>query len=373
MPKRCRTLGPAAGVTSLLGLGPSRGRCVSACGTQPLSRDGDRERPARRPGSPETTPRPGTPRSTWPSEGAWPLVSTRGRSRTRLSSRPGRCEPRSPGVDLRRRSPRPGDRHPPPDRDLQHHRRDRSRRDVSRSRGHRQGRVPGRRGPHTQRPVHMDASPARHVQGPRRRARDSRRDDRRSARRGPRRALRSGLGGSALASPSRRGHYPGQSRRHPHVPLGRAGRPARCRLRHRLHEGHARTGRTARGHRTRAQHRRPRARHERDPAAPRRPRRAQRRTFAATLGTTLAIGATERVTILLDKRLPAGSWKARVDLHSGLVERHTQATITFPAARQAATWPYFVVITGLALLLLGITALLVASRRRSLARLSPLA
>ena len=95
--------------------------------------------------------------------------------------------------------------------------------------------------------------------------------------------------------------------------------------------------------------------------------------FPAKLGTTLAIGATERVTILLDKRLPAGPWKARVDLHSGLVERHAQATITFPAARQAATLPYFLIIAGLALLLLGITALLVASRRRSLVRLSPVA
>ena len=86
--------------------------------------------------------------------------------------------------------------------------------------------------------------------------------------------------------------------------------------------------------------------------------------FPATLGTTLAIGATERVTIPLDKRLPAGPWKARVDLHSGLVKRHAQATITFPpAAREATSWPSFVVALAVLALLLGMTALIVVFRR----------
>jgi hypothetical protein len=53
--------------------------------------------------------------------------------------------------------------------------------------------------------------------------------------------------------------------------------------------------------------------------------------FAVSLGTTLAIGDTEPVTIALDSRLPAGPWGARITLHSGLVERTSQATITFPA------------------------------------------
>ena len=52
--------------------------------------------------------------------------------------------------------------------------------------------------------------------------------------------------------------------------------------------------------------------------------------FAATLGTTLAIGGTEPVTIVLDKQLPAGPWEARVVLRSGLISRAGQATITFP-------------------------------------------
>ena len=91
--------------------------------------------------------------------------------------------------------------------------------------------------------------------------------------------------------------------------------------------------------------------------------------FPAQLGTTLAIGAIEPVTILLDKRLPAGPWKARVDLHSGLVERHSQATITFPAAREASSWPSFIVVLAALALLLGMIALVVVFRHRSPARL----
>jgi hypothetical protein len=86
--------------------------------------------------------------------------------------------------------------------------------------------------------------------------------------------------------------------------------------------------------------------------------------FPATLGTTLAIGASERVTIPLDRRLPVGPWKARVDLHSGLIERHAQATITFrPAAREATSWPSLVVALAALALLLGMTALIVVVRR----------
>jgi hypothetical protein len=93
--------------------------------------------------------------------------------------------------------------------------------------------------------------------------------------------------------------------------------------------------------------------------------------FPANLGTTLAIGATEPVTILLDKRLPAGPWKARVDLHSGLVERAAQATVTFPpTAREATTWSPFVIALAALALLLGMTSLVVFFRRRSPARLS---
>jgi hypothetical protein len=58
--------------------------------------------------------------------------------------------------------------------------------------------------------------------------------------------------------------------------------------------------------------------------------------FPASLGTTLAIGATEPVTIALGRDLPAGPWDASITLRSGLVENTATATITFPAAGSAA-------------------------------------
>ncbi|MCZ2824301.1 MULTISPECIES: hypothetical protein [unclassified Modestobacter] len=58
--------------------------------------------------------------------------------------------------------------------------------------------------------------------------------------------------------------------------------------------------------------------------------------FDAVLGTTLAIGDSEPVTIALDDQLPAGPWTATISLRSGLVEHTQQATITFPDAGTAA-------------------------------------
>ena len=52
--------------------------------------------------------------------------------------------------------------------------------------------------------------------------------------------------------------------------------------------------------------------------------------FPAKLGTTLAPGQSEPVTIPLDKALPAGPWLATLDMKSGLIEHKAQATITFP-------------------------------------------
>ena len=52
--------------------------------------------------------------------------------------------------------------------------------------------------------------------------------------------------------------------------------------------------------------------------------------FPANLGTTLAIGDTEPVSVTLYKQLPAGPWEARITLRSGLLERSAQARITFP-------------------------------------------
>ena len=54
--------------------------------------------------------------------------------------------------------------------------------------------------------------------------------------------------------------------------------------------------------------------------------------FPAKLGTTLAPGQSEPVTVILDKSLPAGPWTARIVLQSDLEKRAAKATITFPAA-----------------------------------------
>jgi len=61
--------------------------------------------------------------------------------------------------------------------------------------------------------------------------------------------------------------------------------------------------------------------------------------FPANVGTTLAPGQSEPVTIPLDKALPAGPWLATLDMHSGLIERKAQATITFPTGNGAKATP----------------------------------
>jgi hypothetical protein len=95
--------------------------------------------------------------------------------------------------------------------------------------------------------------------------------------------------------------------------------------------------------------------------------------FPASLGTTLAIGETEPVTITLDKQLPAGPWDAQITLRSGLLERIAEATITFPAAGAAPSviasstrpgWLDPAIVGSELLLLLVILALLVVLWRR---------
>lgn len=54
--------------------------------------------------------------------------------------------------------------------------------------------------------------------------------------------------------------------------------------------------------------------------------------FAAQLGTTLAIGDTEPVRVILDKKIPNGPWHAKLTLRSGTIEHAVTATITFPDA-----------------------------------------
>ena len=94
--------------------------------------------------------------------------------------------------------------------------------------------------------------------------------------------------------------------------------------------------------------------------------------FPASLGTTVAIGATASVTIVLDKQIPAGPWEAGITLHGGLLERSAQATITFPDTGSSppvetktpeSGWLY-VAIAVLVALLLGTAAWLQLRHRR---------
>lgn len=52
--------------------------------------------------------------------------------------------------------------------------------------------------------------------------------------------------------------------------------------------------------------------------------------FSAKTGTTLAPGGLAEAVVPLDARLPDGPWTVKLTLKSGLVERATRATITFP-------------------------------------------
>jgi hypothetical protein len=94
--------------------------------------------------------------------------------------------------------------------------------------------------------------------------------------------------------------------------------------------------------------------------------------FLATLGTTLAIGDTEPVTIALNRQIPAGPWEASITLESGLLRRSAQAIITFPRIGVSppvkttsirSSWLLFVV-TGLLVFLLPSVALLFVILRR---------
>lgn len=53
--------------------------------------------------------------------------------------------------------------------------------------------------------------------------------------------------------------------------------------------------------------------------------------FTATLGTTLAIGASDIVRVNLSKAITSGPWHATLTLHSGLITSTGEATISFPS------------------------------------------
>jgi hypothetical protein len=94
--------------------------------------------------------------------------------------------------------------------------------------------------------------------------------------------------------------------------------------------------------------------------------------FPATLGTTLGIGDTEPVTVIVSKQLPAGPWTADIALASGLVQRTAEARLTFPAAGTApavaisthSSWLRRFILIGSALLAAGMAGAFVGLCRR---------
>jgi hypothetical protein len=87
--------------------------------------------------------------------------------------------------------------------------------------------------------------------------------------------------------------------------------------------------------------------------------------FPANLGTTLAIGATEPITITLGRQIPDGPWHALVTLRSGLLERSARATIDFSATAQSHTSYQLIVGLVILVLLVGVFAALLIRRRRA--------
>jgi hypothetical protein len=61
--------------------------------------------------------------------------------------------------------------------------------------------------------------------------------------------------------------------------------------------------------------------------------------FEVKVGTTLAIGASEPVTVALDKALPPGPWKATITLRSSITERTASGMITFPTGNGTSATP----------------------------------
>jgi hypothetical protein len=92
--------------------------------------------------------------------------------------------------------------------------------------------------------------------------------------------------------------------------------------------------------------------------------------FPAKLGAALAPGASEPLTVRLDRRLPSGPWRADLRLRSGLIERAVVATIRFPAEAPIAVVPArsrHLVLAGIAFILASAAfALLLSGRVRLL-------
>lgn len=91
--------------------------------------------------------------------------------------------------------------------------------------------------------------------------------------------------------------------------------------------------------------------------------------FPVTLGTTLGVGESDRVTVELDKQIPPGPWRATMTLKSGITERSASARLTFDATSppvaetdEPAATPWVPIVGGAAAAAGG--AALVFQRRR---------
>ena len=89
--------------------------------------------------------------------------------------------------------------------------------------------------------------------------------------------------------------------------------------------------------------------------------------FPVKLGTALGPGSSETASVRLDKRLPIGPWRARVQLRSGFIQREATATIEFPlllgAAKPSGSRHPLLVISTLLVLLLAVAAVAGVMRR----------
>lgn len=90
--------------------------------------------------------------------------------------------------------------------------------------------------------------------------------------------------------------------------------------------------------------------------------------FAAQLANTLVPGDAQDVIIELGKDLPAGPWDAEVTMTSGLLERVSSATLTFPGEgaplpQTSTPWWFYVLGALLLLLFVGLMAFLLRRRQ----------
>lgn len=92
--------------------------------------------------------------------------------------------------------------------------------------------------------------------------------------------------------------------------------------------------------------------------------------YAAERGVVLAPGDSAPVTVVLDRRLPKGPWKARLSLQSGMLTRTVSATVTFPdsgigrAVLLASASRAYAVPAAAGLVLAGAALLLIRRRAR---------